>query len=242
MSKEPPCVFQGPVEVGSEFFWNKDFDVETWNQPNLVGHKKQQNMQSNSSLVVELNQPFFEKKTLKSNWCSFFSTSIKHRRAKMTNSWKYQYHPVPSRNLTSMWKRWRGRPASRILCKTLHFWWASPNWFRSPALVCPASFWSHQALVSQSVLWIHMPVPLVCVVVVLTVVLDTVVPIVVVVPAVVVVVVPAVVVVVVPAVVVVVVPAVVVVVAVDAYRWFRLLMPSGTTSRVKQIHEDACVL
>ena len=77
-----------------------------------------------------------------------------------------------------------------------------------------------------------MPVPLVCVVVVvLTVVLDTVV---VVVP-----VVPAVVLVVVPAVVVVVVPAVVVVVAVDAYRsmhrktlWcFRVLIPSGTTSR-----------
>ena len=76
-----------------------------------------------------------------------------------------------------------------------------------------------------------MPVPLVCVVVVLTVVLDTVVPLVVVVPAVVVVVV--------PAVVVVVVPAVVVVVAVDAYRstqrktlrQFRVLIPSGTTSR-----------
>ena len=75
-----------------------------------------------------------------------------------------------------------------------------------------------------------MPVPLVCVVVALTVVLDTVVPIVVV---------PAVVVVVVPAVVVVVVPAVVVVVAVDAYqstqrktlRQLRVLIPSGTTSR-----------
>ena len=67
----------------------------------------------------------------------------------------------------------------------------------------------------------HMPVPLVCVVVVLTVVLDTVVVravVVVVVPAVVLVVVPAVVVVVVLAVVVVVVPAAVVVVAVDACR------------------------
>ena len=94
---------------------------------------------------------------------------------------------------------------------------------RSPAPVPPASFWSHQSLVPQSVLWMHMPVPLVCVVVVvLTVVLDTVVVVVVlvvpVVPAVVLVVVPAVVLVVVPAVVVVVVPAVVVVVAVDAYR------------------------
>ena len=60
------------LRSGQSFSWNKDFDVETGNQPNLVGHKKQQNMQSNSSLVVELNQPFFEKKTRKSNWCSFF--------------------------------------------------------------------------------------------------------------------------------------------------------------------------
>jgi hypothetical protein len=97
----------------------------------------------------------------------------------------------------------------RTGCETQN---VSVSLLNSTRLASLASFWSHQSLVSQSVLWMQVPVPLLCVVVVTgAVVRAVVVPAVLVVPAVVL-----------ALVVVVVAPAVVVVVVVDAWQlWWE---------------------